>query len=208
MKIKEAKLLIFDFDGTIVDSKQVYYHSLNLGLEEYGFSRKQIDSAIGVGLSLSETLKKLGFGWFQRLFLKKRIMRRVLRKVSSIRKCKDVDSIKLIPGEKILVTNSLREFALPVLKHLRLKNEFKEIYTVDDFNDKAKFLADYLKKRNIPAKDVLYIGDRVADIKLARKVGCKSVIVAGKCAWDSGANLLKNKPDFLIGDIEDLRKII
>ncbi len=204
---KEFKLLIFDFDGTIVDSKAVYYHSVNLHLQDYGFSRKQIEEAIGIGLSLRETLKKLGFNWLDRLLLRRKIMTQVLKKTKEIKKCKDVDSIRAIPGEKILVTNSLKEFALPVLKHLRLKNEFSEIYTADDFQDKAEFISGYLKKRKINPRDVLYIGDRVADISLAKKIGCKSVIIAGKCAWDSRASLMRNKPDFLISDIKNLSNI-
>jgi phosphoglycolate phosphatase len=203
-----VKLLIFDFDGTIVDSKTAYYHSINLGLKDYGFSRKQIDEAIGIGLSLSETLKKLGFGWLQRIFLRKRIMSHVITQVSRIKKCHDATLVKNISCKKILVTNSLREFAVPVLKHLRLMKEFSEIYSADNFSSKEEFIFSYLRKRKINPKEVLYIGDRVADIKLARNVGCKSVVIAGKCSWDSRNSLIRNKPDFLISDLKDINKLV
>ncbi len=206
--MEKPKLLIFDFDGTIVDSKQAYYHAINTHLQDYGFSKKQIDEAIGVGLSLSETLKNLGFSPFIRWIEKRRIMKQVLKHASTIKKCKDVNSIKSLKNYKILVTNSLREFAMPILKHLSLKKDFREIYTADNFDNKQEFISEYLKKRKISPKDVFYIGDRAADIKLAGKIGCKSVIIAGKCAWDSRTTLIKLKPDFLISDVADLKKIL
>ncbi|MEK6820401.1 MAG: HAD hydrolase-like protein, partial [Nanoarchaeota archaeon] len=89
----KIKLLIFDFDGTIADSKAVYYNVMNRYLESYGFTRKEIDKSIDVGLSVAETLKKLGFSSIFSWFIKRRIIKEVLRHASEIKKCKDVDSI-------------------------------------------------------------------------------------------------------------------
>lgn len=202
------KLLIFDFDGTIVDSKKVYYHAIEKHLSNLGFSKKEIDEAIDVGLSISETLKKLGFKGVMSWLEKRKIMKEVLKKVNEIKKCRDADSIKRIKAKKILVSNSLDEFIFPVLKHLKLKQEFSEIYGADDFTNKEKFISDYLKKKKISKKEVYYIGDRIADIKLARKLGIKSIIISGKCSWDSRKDVLKARPDFLLFDLKDIPEIL
>ena len=202
------KLLIFDFDGTIVNSKAVYYNVMNKYLSDYGFNRKEIDEAIDVGLSVAETLKKLGFSPVFRWFLKKKIMRDVLLKVNEIKKCKDVDLIRGVKARKILISNSYSEFVISVLKHLKLRNEFDEIYGGENFKDKTEFIKKYLKKNMIGKKDVYYVGDRVSDVLVARKVGCKSIIVAGKCAWDSRKEILKEKPDFVVDDIKNIKKIM
>jgi len=207
-KERKSKILIFDFDGTIVDSKQVYYHAMNKHLEDYGFTRKEIDKAIDVGLSVAETLKKLKLGKIFSWFLKRRIMKDVLINASKIKKCKDVDSIKNIKNRKILISNSLQEFVFPIIKHLKLKEEFDEIYTAENFDDKTKFIKNYVKRRKINKKNCYYIGDRATDAKLAGKVGIKSIIVVGKCAWDSRAEILNSKPDFVISDIREIRKLI
>ncbi|MGC9309626.1 MAG: HAD family hydrolase, partial [Candidatus Nanoarchaeia archaeon] len=121
---------------------------------------------------------------------------------------KDVSAISQLDEKKILVSNSLKEFILPVLKHLNLRKMFKEIYSADDFDDKTDFIKQYLKERNLDARKVVYIGDRVADVKVAKVVGCISIIIAGKCAWDSLGDILKEKPDFLIDDLSSLKQIL
>ena len=135
-------------------------------------------------------------------------MKDVKKEVEKVKKCEDVDHIKDIKAEKILVSNSLKEFILPIIKQFRLKSCFKEFYGAEDFSEKPAFIKGYLKKNKIKKENCYYIGDRVADVRIAKKVGCKSVIIAGKCAWNSRKELLKEKPDFIISNIKDLKKIV
>lgn len=202
------KLLIFDFDGTIADTKTLYYKAIFHELKFLGFSESQVDKAIDIGLSLRKTFSNLGFSYFKSWFLKNRIMKNIKEHINEVKKCKDVDAIKNIPGKKILVTNSLKEFAIPVLKHLKLDKEFSEIYGADDFSDKAEFISSYLRERKLDKKNVYYIGDGTADVRLTRKVGCISVIISGKCAWNSRQEVLRQNPDFLLDDLKDVREII
>lgn len=200
--------MIFDFDGTIVDSKAVYYHAVEKNLGSYGFKDKEIERVIDLGESISEILGKFGFSWIKRLLIKRRIMKDVMKHANEIKKCRDADSLRKIKACKILISNSLKEFIIPVLKHLKIKDEFDEIYGADDFNNKAEFIKNYIKSRKINCKDCYYIGDRVADVKVAREVKCKSVIVSNKCSWDSKKEIMKEKPDFVIFDLADLREVL
>ena len=135
-------------------------------------------------------------------------MKSVKKSINNVKKCRDVDAIKRIKARKILITNSLKEFALPILKHLKLKKAFSEIYGADDFDDKTEFVRDYLKKNKIDKENCYYVGDRAADVKLARKAGIRSIAVSGKCAWDSRRELVKAKPDFIVEDIDEISEII
>ena len=69
--------------------------------------------------------------------------------LNKVKKCRDVDSIRNLKIRKILVTNSLKEFAIPILKHLKISDEFDEVYGADDFDDKKKFISSYLRKNKI-----------------------------------------------------------
>lgn len=202
------KLIIFDFDGTIVDSRQVYYHAIEKNLSYLGLHKKAADKLIDKGLSISESLKNLGLSWFTRFFMKRRIMKSVLNHAEQIKKCRDVSAIKTIKTRKILVSNSLDEFVMPVLKHLKLEREFSEIYGADNFSNKEKFVKDYLDSNWLKKEEVLYVGDRVADVNLAKKAGCISVIITGKCAWNSIKDIKKAKPDYILKDIKEIKKLV
>jgi len=202
------KLIIFDFDGTIVDTKAVYYTSINKHLNPLGFNRREIDKAIDLGLNLAETIKKFVPSIIYSWWIKKKIMKDVLVEVNNIKKCRDVGSIKGIKTRKILISNSLSDFVIPILKHLKIKNFFDEIYYAEEFDDKADFIRNYLKKRNINSKHVIYVGDRAADAGVAKEAGCLSVIITGKCAWDGRKELIRAEPDFMINDLAELKEIV
>jgi len=201
------KLLIFDFDGTIVDSKAVWYKALEKHLGNLGLGKKEVDNIIDLGYNVSENLEELGLTKIENV-VKMRIMSDVLRQVDKVKKCKDVDSIKNLTGKKVLISNSVSGFILPILERLKLKNCFQEIYGADSFEDKEEFVKKYLKEKKISKKDVYYIGDRKADVILARKVGVKSIIISGKCAWDSRKEVLSTSPDYVLDSLKDLKKII
>ena len=202
------KLLIFDFDGTIADTKSVYYRAIYEDVKKFGYSYKDVDKIVDLGLSLKNVLKKLGFSFLTSWFLHKKIVKNVKKQADKVKKCKDVDAIKGIKTKKILVTNSLKEFVFPILKHFRLRKDFREIYGAEDFSDKAEFIKDYLKQKEIKKENCYYIGDRAGDVKIAKKAGCRSVIISGKCAWDSRKEILEEEPDFILEDIKDLREIL
>ncbi|MBM3234347.1 HAD family hydrolase [Candidatus Pacearchaeota archaeon] len=208
MKKENIKLLIFDFDGTIVDSKSLYYKVIGDELRILGFSKKKIDMAIDIGTSLRKTLRNIGFGFIVSWWLHKKILKRIEKYIPEVKKCHDAEKIKNISARKILVTNSLKEFAVPVLRHLKLEKEFAEIYGADDFSDKVEFISEYIKNHNIDKKNVFYIGDRAVDVKLARKIGIISVIVSGKCAWNTRKEILAENPDFLLSDLDEISEII
>ena len=204
----KTKTLFFDFDGTIVDSKVAYYDAIGDSLKIFGFNNKDIDKAIDLGFSLKRTLYKLGFSWINTWILKKRIMKKVRKRVNEVKKCKDVEIIKKLNAKKILVTNSLKEFIMPVLRHLKLKKYFDEIYGADDFDDKGVFLKKYVNDKKLSKEDCFYIGDRIKDVEVARKAGCQSIVIANKCSWDTPKELKKAKPDFIIKDLKELKRVL
>ena len=202
------KLVIFDFDGTIVDSKTAYYSSIGNRLKPLGFSEKKIKETINFGLSLWDTLREFVPSVLFRWWIRREIMRGVLKEASTMRKCHDAEHIKEIHARKILVSNSLSEFVIPVLKHFKMRRVFNGVYCADNFDNKTKFISNYLKKHKIKSKECFYVGDRVADVELAKKVGCRSIIVYGKCSWNSKKELLKAKPDFIVPDLLLVKKIV
>ncbi len=201
-------LLIFDFDGTIVDTKALYYNAVYKNVKKFGYTYEEVDKVIDMGENLKNVLRRLGLKGLMILIMKKKIMKEVKKQLLTVKECKDVESIKELREEKILVTNSLKTAVIPLLKQFKLKKEFKEIYGFEDFSDKGKFLKNYIKNKKLNPTSVYYIGDRAADVKAARKANCTSVIITGNCSWDSATEIIEQKPDYIIHSIKDLLEIL
>ena len=202
------KLVIFDFDGTIVDSKAVYYNSIHKHLISLGFGRRKVDEAIDLGMNLGETLRKFIPFSIYRWWIRRKIMKDVIKEINDVKKCHDAGHVRDIRTRKILVSNSLSEFVMPIMKHLKIKKYFRELYCADDFDDKAKFIKMYLKIHGLRPYECFYVGDRVADINLAKKIGCHSIVISGKCSWNSKKELLKAKPEFIVPDLREVKRIV
>jgi len=202
------RLVIFDFDGTIVDSRAAYYNSITKHLIPKGFDKKRIAEVIDLGLNLGETLRKFIPSRIYRWWVRREIMKDVLNEASKVRKCHDASHIGDIHTKKILVSNSLSEFVLPVLSHFKMRKLFREVYCADDFDDKTQFIRMYLKMHGIRPHECFYVGDRAADVRIAKKIKCNSIIVSGRCSWNSRDELLKAKPDFIVPGLGDIKRIV
>lgn len=72
-------------------------------------------------------------------------MKRIVKYAEEVKKCHDAKHVKKVAGKKVLISNSLRKFVMPILRHLKLRRYFDEIYCAGDFSDKAIFIKEYLK---------------------------------------------------------------
>lgn len=202
------KLVIFDFDGTVVDSRRAYYDSIMKHLNPMGFSKKRILETIDIGLSLGETLKHFIPSHLYRWWIRRAIMKDVLHEANLVKKCHDAGHIHDIHAKRIVVSNSLSDLVIPVLRHLKMRHLFREVYCADNFDDKTEFIKKYLKMNKIKPEECFYVGDRAADIKLAKKVGVHNIVISGKCSWNSKKELLAAKPEFIVPDLIEVGRIV
>jgi len=200
--------LVFDFDGTIADTKKIYYSLICEEAKKLGLACNQVDRIIDMGFNLRKILRKLGFNFLSAWFLHHKIMSKAAKELKNIKKCAGIDDIKSLRCEKIILSNSPEEFMMPILSNLGIKKYFSGVYGSDSFSDKSEFLKEYIEYHHLNPKHCFYIGDRRADVEVAKKAGCISIIISGRCAWDSKKELLDAEPDFISGAISDIREII
>jgi phosphoglycolate phosphatase len=177
------ELLIFDFDGTLVDTAPDIAYHVNSVLKQFHYpekSLKEVTRAIGHGVH--ELMKTLAVGvaekpeeWVRMVELFRTCYEE--KPVIHSRSYPDVAEIldgPLGPFKKVIVTNKLFTLTDKILRELSLRHHFEEIV-----GDGAGFppkpdpgSVNYLlKKFSVPAKKAILIGDSRVDMEVAVNSG-------------------------------------
>lgn len=201
------KLIVFDFDGTLVDSWKVVEKSIRESVGDRGYEISKSLLNVVRNTPIEKTLETI---ISDSSHIREIIGDSILKKKNrfkEVRKVRNVEVLKEIKLYKIILSNSVTPFIEKVLSNLKI-DFFDEVYGSDKFESKEKKLKKIISKRKLKVDEVVYVGDRPIDVELTRKVGCICVAISGKASWSSRDELLKEEPDFLISNLGDLKKII
>ena len=202
------KLLLFDFDGVLVDSIDVYEKTVTDCL-----------NAIGQPLTRGreEFLELFEGNFYQSLEEKGVDMKKfsdasvdILAKVRYT-DMKPFDAIR--PVLQVLKKNHpliiISSNDAPTIKEaLRLydfNGIFDDILGCDFMLSKKDKILHIIQKYNVTLQDIYYIGDTTGDMKEGRQAGVKTVAVTW--GWHSREKLAATGPDYLLDRPEELLKL-
>ena len=212
-----AKNIVFDFDGVLVDSKRMYVGLIKKALEENALkvSFKKINEKLIP--SIKGTIEKVIPKHMEnRETMIKKTERRVIELTSTeglnyISLCDDaVSTLKELKEKNnriFILTNSHSTFINKVLSSFELNPYFYEVIPLDcGFPSKDDALKHLSKMENVRLADIMYIGDTKNDVELARRVGCKIVIIFNEISWGfpNKQKVSDLNPDFMIDKFCDL----
>jgi len=212
--MKTIDLLIFDLDGTLVDSKLDIANAVNFMLKEFTLNEKnvgEIYSYIGKGIEhlIRESLgKRQDIYEEARAYFKKHYKEHFM------------DTSVLYPGvkeilkhfqnkKKVVISNKQQDFALLTLKELAVDGYFADVLGGDKVNcvkpDPCP-INETIHRLNIDKEKTMMIGDMDIDIRAGKDAGVST------CAVTYGIgkkeDILKVGPDYIIDDISQLKEII
>lgn len=212
--MKHIDLIIFDLDGTLVDSKDGIVQRINFALRKVGLEEKsseEIGSYIGTGVDdlVSKTLGPEAQGLFSRT-----------KAIFENYRINNPDNARLYPGvkdilehfkdkRKVIITNRKREFAEPTMKSLGIYDYFEDIVGADDVEcmKPSPCPLDYaMSKFKTDKEKTMIVGDMYVDVLAGKKAGiftCAVTYGIGK-----REEILQAKPDFVIDNILKLKEII
>ena len=211
---KNVDLIIFDLDGTLVDSQEGIAKGINFALNKLGAAQRslsEISSFIGTGVE-DLVSKSLGPGNQDKFEQAKTIFENY--------RINYPDGAYLYPGAKeileyfkdkklVIVTNRKRDFALPTMRSLGINDYFADIFGADDVACKKPSscpLDAAVAKFNSDKAKAIMVGDMDVDILAGKKA---SILT---CAVTYGIgkkeDILKAGPDYIIDHILKLKEII
>jgi phosphoglycolate phosphatase len=208
-------LIIFDVDGTLVDSAHDLIVSVNYTLEAIGLPREDpamIQSFIGDGVrKLVE--RSLG-SEYQHLYLKAVEVFRAHYNEHLL------DHTRLYPGtedvlahfshkKKAVLTNKSYGFTVKILQGLNILHNFEEVVGADStpyLKPEPYAIFRIIEDLRARSERTVMIGDGVKDIEAAKSAGVKSCGVL--YGYTNRERLLNVSPDFLCEKIQDLKEIL
>ncbi|MFD0698271.1 HAD-IA family hydrolase [Paenibacillus sp. GCM10027628] len=203
--------ILFDFDGTLVDSRALFVKLYNEMAVQYRFRPiLEQDLTLLRSLSISERVERLGVPVLQ---IPKLAMAGRLRYQENIR------TLHIVPGMKevlarlsaqglkssILSSNSAGNIRL-FLRHNKLEGAFKEIISSKPLFGKHHAIRKMMKDRGTTPSQMIYVGDELRDIEACKKLGVP--IIAVTWGYDAPDLLRSGKPDYMANSPAELLKIL
>ncbi len=205
------KVIIFDFDGTIVDSQKKILEIANRFSKEFGYPTVE-DSDLGEikNLSSREIIRRSGISLFKIPFLLGRVKEELGKEIEYIQPISGIEKslwdLKKRDYQLGIITSNGKDNVLKFLEKHNLENLFSFIYSSIAIFGKHKIIKKAIDKNNFTKDRVFYVGDETRDIEAAKKSKIKIISVAW--GFNSSSVLQEYQPDFLIHHPEELIKAI
>lgn len=206
-------LIVFDLDGTLVDSRQDLVNAVNHARARVSLTPlpfQEVVDAVGDGVqtligrilgSENMHLRELALAAFREYYGKHLLDNTVARPgVPEM-----LEHFK--KKGKAVLTNKSRGYTLEILNALGISTAFERVECGDNHEERKPHpagISRILKFFKTRPERVVIVGDSPVDIETGRSVGIHTCVVRGGFSQDTV--LSRAKPDLLINSITDLKE--
>ena len=205
------RLLIFDLDGTLIDSRLDLVYSVNATLEHLGrapLAHEVIESYVGNGVA-ALVHRALGPGAFEEQ------VKHAQEFFLAYYRAHMLDNTVLYPGARealealggrsmAVLTNKPVRFSEEILKGLDAARYFRFVYGGNSFSCKKPDpvgVQTLLRDLGTSANEAMMIGDSAVDVRTARNAGIWSCGVSYGLGLES---MRADPPDLMLDTLADL----
>ncbi|WP_137597261.1 HAD family hydrolase [Paucilactobacillus kaifaensis] len=208
------KNFIFDVDGTLIDTFNMYVPALKQALESHGYKTTESELSQSFGISGDDALRKIGILDDQ--------LRRIIFDEWAQLSVKNIDRVTVYPGiestlHKLKVLAQVKLVVVTSKTRRDYDEGFKTRYTIGSMFDEYVTADDTIKHKPDPEpilagldkvdatpEESMYIGDTIFDMTAAHEAGIKF----GAALWGTTQKNQLNGADFLLTSPSDLLKLI
>jgi phosphoglycolate phosphatase len=213
-----VKLVIFDFDGTLVDSRKLIIESHRVVFGEFGFALPSEDQSLSlIGLSLELVLLQLAgpdapvekmVGTYQRLLP-------LLRADAAYAEVPFGGAADLLAAlaehndvRLGIATGHVSHAIAPALERFGWQSHFCTVQTADKAPSKPHpgMILQALREANVNTEDAIMVGDTAFDIEMAHSAGVRGVAVSW--GYHPADRLYGAGASRVVNDMSELRELL
>ena len=206
-----AKVVLFDFDGTIADTYQAIANITNELSTEFGYKALAQEELLSLkNLSSCEIVKRTEISFFKIPFLLQRIRAELSKEIAGLLPIKDVTQVLFELKERGyilgIITSNIRENVEMFLAKNQLNSLFSYIYSSTGIFGKHRVINQAIRENSLNKSNVIYVGDETRDIRSARK--SRIGVIAVSWGFNSAEILQEYQPDHLVDRPQELLEAI
>ncbi|MEL6440303.1 MAG: HAD-IA family hydrolase [Cyanobacteria bacterium J06621_8] len=196
-----AKVILFDFDGTIADTYQAIANITNQLSGEFGYKALNQEELLLIkNLSSREIVKRSEISVFKLPFLVRRVRSELSKEIAELNLIKDIKQVLLrlknLGFTLGIVTSNNQENVEIFLQKNQLENLFDYLYSGTAIFGKHRVLNQVIREHKLSKSDVIYVGDETRDIRAARK--SKIPVVSVSWGFNAAQILREHQPDYIV----------
>jgi phosphoglycolate phosphatase len=188
------KYVVFDFDGTLADSKALVVSLFNELAQKHGYKKIESSNLDYIrSLSIIERCRFLGVPLYKIPFFSARFLSQYKKSCGSILL---YDGIKELleqlqkNGYQLAVLSTNSESNIRTILSTHQIHSITEFYCSSDLFGKGKMIKKFLEKHRLKSSEIIYIGDEYRDMTACRENNVKGIWVS----W--GYDLQKKDTDY------------
>ena len=216
------RLLIYDLDGTLIDSRRDIANAVNWTLEEMGFSalpQERVQCFVGSGVRnlMEDSLRESGaFPDGEKTPELSKLADRAIQLFRRRYGNHLLEETRLYPSvmkvletfrdrRQAVITNKPEDFSLTILEGLGIRNHFFSVLGGDaGFPKKPapEGARELLRRAGVSAEEALLIGDSAIDVETGRNAGIATMAVT--YGFGKRKEIEAASPHYLIDDLEEI----
>ncbi|WP_207425500.1 HAD-IA family hydrolase [Pedobacter sp. SYSU D00535] len=204
------KYVVFDFDGTLADSKEVVIGVYNDIAEKHGFRKVSAEEAgLLRPLSIKERCRILNVPIYKLPLLAGDFLYRYHNQLNNIRLYPEIEKlVEDLRGEgfEVGVISSNSEKNIREFLSRNLRSGVEDVFCSSNLFGKDRVIKRFLKRHQLKTSEIIYVGDEQRDVIACKKTSVNMIWVSW--GYDPYQLVQSENPRFIAHTPADILKTL